>query len=396
VTTMTAARTRLLHEPPADTPLLDPSVLIGAIEQAGLTGRGGAGFPTHRKLTAVLAAAGDGRQPVVVANAAEGEPASAKDLTLLAANPWLVLDGLRLITHALGAGGSHLYLSPRVAVAPLMAVLASRRDPVSVHIAPDAFVSGEESAVVAALAGRPAVPADKFVRVIDRGLGGAPTLVLNVETLAHIALVARYGPAWYRAQGTVDEPGTFLATVSGAVARPGVFEHPYGVALSDVVSAAGGGTARLRALLVGGYHGAWVPADAPVAVSRAGLREYGATPGAGVILALDWDRCPLAASARIVGYLAGQGAGQCGPCVNGLPRLAETLTRLAQTGLAQTGLAHGRVEPAEVERVAALVAGRGACRHPDGTVRLVASTLSCFADDVQAHLRGRCVTGRPA
>jgi NADH:ubiquinone oxidoreductase subunit F (NADH-binding) len=265
-----------------------------------------------------------------------------------------------------------------------MVVLASRHDPVSVHVAPDAFVSGEESAVVAALAGRPAVPADKFIRVTDRGLSGAPTLVLNVETLAHLALIARHGPAWFRAQGTVDEPGTFLATVSGAIVRPGVYEHPYGVALSDVVGAAGGGTGRLRALLVGGYHGAWVPAEADVAVSRAGLRGYGATPGAGVVLALDRGSCPLASSARIVAYLAAQSAGQCGPCVNGLPRLAATLT----------GLAKGRADPAEIERVAALVAGRGACRHPDGTARLVASTLSCFADDVEAHLRGRCVAGR--
>jgi NADH:ubiquinone oxidoreductase subunit F (NADH-binding) len=328
---------------------------------------------------------------VVIANGAEGEPASGKDRTLLAYRPHLVLDGLQLVARATGARTAHLYLSAPAA-GTIRAALDERRRagpdpiPVEVHIAPGWFVASEESAVVNALSGRPAVPADKRVGITEAGLGGAPTLVQNVETLAHVALIARRGPAWFRSAGTAEEPGTFLATVSGAVATPGVVEAGYGVRLGDLIDAAGGATARLQAVLIGGYHGGWVPAHPDLSVSRAGLAPYGGSPGAGVVLALPVDACGLTETARIAGYLAGQVAGQCGPCINGLPRLAGTLTALARRQ-AGPGVA------AEVERLAALVTGRGACKHPDGTARLIRSALRAFEPDVAAHLAGRCLAG---
>ncbi|MEV6495199.1 NADH-ubiquinone oxidoreductase-F iron-sulfur binding region domain-containing protein, partial [Actinoplanes sp. NPDC051633] len=139
-----------------------------------------------------------------------------------------------------------------------------------------------------------------------------------------------------------------------------------------------------RAVLVGGYHGAWVPAIPELPVSRAGLGPCGGTPGAGVVHVLPAGRCGLAETARIAGYLAGQVAGQCGPCINGLPRLADTLVALTA----------GRTTRAEVERLAALVTGRGACRHPDGTARLIRSGLTTFDADVTAHLSGYCLEHR--
>lgn len=364
----------------------DGPQLIGRLREAGLTGRGGAGFPAWRKLAAVAAS---GRRAVVIANGAEGEPASGKDRALLAYHPHLVLDGLQLAARAAGARHAYLYL-PAGAMAALGAALADRRAagldpiPVNLHAAPDAFVASEESAVVAVLGGRPAVPADKRVRIIEAGLGGAPTLVQNVETLAHIALIARRGPGWFRSAGTAEEPGTFLATVSGSVAAPGVVEAGYGVRLGDLIDAAGGPTASLRAVLVGGYHGGWVPADPDLPISRAGLARYGASPGAGVVLAVPVGVCGLAETARIAGYLAGQVAGQCGPCVNGLPRLADTMRALADRRARPT-------LPAEVERLAALVTGRGACRHPDGTARMIRGALRAFEPDVAAHLAGHCL-----
>jgi NADH:ubiquinone oxidoreductase subunit F (NADH-binding) len=367
-------------------PALGGDQLAELLRDAGLTGRGGAGFPVWRKLAAV---AGTGRPAVVVANGAEGEPASGKDRALLAYQPHLVLDGLQLAARAAGARTAYVYL-PAAAAGAIRVALDERRRagldpiPVEVHAAPDAFVASEESAVVNALSGRPAVPADKRVRITDAGLGGAPTLVQNVETLAQIALIARHGPGWFRSAGTAAEPGTFLATVSGAVAAPGVVEAGYGVRLGDLIGAAGGATAQLRAVLIGGYHGGWVPPHPDLPVSRAGLAPYGASPGAGVVLALPTGVCGLAETARIAGYLAGQVAGQCGPCINGLPRLADTLTALAQRR-AGPGL------PAAVERLAALVTGRGACKHPDGTARLIRSALRAFEADVTAHLAGRCL-----
>jgi NADH:ubiquinone oxidoreductase subunit F (NADH-binding) len=215
-------------------------------------------------------------------------------------------------------------------------------------------------------------------------VGGAPTLVQNVETLAHLALIARHGAGWFRAAGQPDEPGTFLATVSGAVAAPGVVEAGYGVTLGELIRAAGGASSELAAILVGGYHGGWVPADPALPVSRAALAPFGASPGAGVVVALPVGSCGLVETARIAGYLAGESAGQCGPCVNGLPRLAGSLADLAARR-ARPGL------PAEVDRLARLVEGRGACRHPDGTSRLIRSALRAFDADVAAHLAGRCL-----
>ncbi|WP_067503893.1 NADH-ubiquinone oxidoreductase-F iron-sulfur binding region domain-containing protein [Actinoplanes sp. TFC3] len=370
----------------ARAPRLTGAQLVALLRDAGLTGRGGAGFPAWRKVDAVLGANG---VPVVVGNGSEGEPASGKDRALLAYQPHLVLDGLQVVAQALGARQAHLYVST-AAAADVRRALDARRDagldavPVTVTIAPDRFVAGEESALVNAVSGKPAVPSDKRLRVTEAGVNGSPTLVQNVETLGHIALLARFGPQWFREAGTSDEPGTFLATVSGAVQAPGVVEAAYGVRLSDLVDAAGGPATRLQALLLGGYHGGWVPALPDLPFSRAGLAPFGATPGAGVVVALAADGCGLMETARIAGYLAGEVAGQCGPCINGLPRLAATLGDLARR----------RVRPgltAEVERLSALVSGRGACRHPDGTVRMVRSAMRVFEADVAAHLAGWCV-----
>lgn len=363
--------------------------LIGLLEQAGLTGRGGAGFPTWRKLAAVVT----GHRPVVIGNGAEGEPASAKDKTLLARSPHLVLDGLQLAAEAVGAAECHLYVSA-ASVPHARTALAQRdhdRFPVTVAVAPDTFVAGEETAVVASVAGGRALPADKSVRVVDAGLHGRPTLVQNVETLAQIALIARHGPARFRSAGTADEPGSFLATVNGAVVTPGVYEAQYGMPMGELLELAGGPAVPLGAVLVGGYHGAWLPAaDARHApMSRAGLAPFGASPGAGVVYALPAGRCGLVETARITGYLADQSAGQCGPCLNGLPAMAAVLRRLA------AGERDPRL-PVQVDRLTALVTGRGACHHPDGTARLVRSALRVFGDEIGMHLAGRCAAREAA
>jgi NADH:ubiquinone oxidoreductase subunit F (NADH-binding) len=360
-------------------PSLDPDQVIGLAKDAGLTGRGGAGFPVWRKLSAV---ADTGRPAIVIANGAEGEPGSAKDRLLLQAQPHLVLDGLQLAARACGAQAAFLY-APWAAMESLERTLLDRRDPVSVRLttAPETFVAGEASAAAAAAEGRGTLPTDKLVRLATRD---NPTLVQNVETLAHLALIARFGAAWFRESGTGDEPGTFLATIGGAVADPGVVEVAYGVSLGELLSEAGGPTEPLSAVLVGGYHGGWVPADPDLLVSRAGLATYGASPGAGVVTALGASSCGLRETARIVTYLAGQVAGQCGPCMNGLPRMAETLRDLAEHRI-WVGMT------AEVERLQRLVTGRGACHHPDATARLAGSGMRMFHEDVFAHLSGHCL-----
>jgi NADH:ubiquinone oxidoreductase subunit F (NADH-binding) len=363
--------------------------LIADIEAAGLTGRGGAAFPVYRKLAIV--AAGRGRK-VVVANGAESEPASRKDELLLRAAPNLVLDGLQLAAEATGATEAHLY-THYGATPEILRALAERAaaglDPVNVTVtqAPPRFLAGQEAALVNRLSGGPALPTFQPPRVTERGLGGAPTLVQNVETLAHLALIARYGPRWFRAVGTREEPGSMLTTVYRADGKCRVVEAEIGTPLATLLST-GPQTqthTQTRAWLVGGYHGTWLPLPhaATITLDNATLTNFGAAAGAGVLAALPSDRCGLTEAARVVGYLAAESAGQCGPCLNGLPRIAAGLAELAGPG-------HRRQTLADLERWSGLVEGRGACHHPDGTVRFVRSALLVFAPEITLHARGQC------
>jgi NADH:ubiquinone oxidoreductase subunit F (NADH-binding) len=368
-----------------------PGRLIADVQQAGLTGRGGAAFPAHRKLSAVLDAANDRRRsPVVIANGAESEPASDKDATLLWLAPHLVLDGLQLAAEATGAAEAILYTHAerradvgkrlRQALAERAAV-DSDRVPVQLAESPARFLSGQETALINHIGGGPAIPTFMPPRITERGLGGAPTLVQNVETLAHLALVARHGPRWFRQVGTRTEPGSMLCTIRRADGSPRIAEVPMGIPLRDVL----GPVSHDGAVLIGGYHGTWVPAAQAVQLTldNHSLEAVGARVGAGVLITFPADRCGLAETARTVRYLALESAGQCGPCLNGLPRIAAALAELA-------GARPRRQARADVERWAGLVTGRGACHHPDGTTRFVRSALTTFAAELDRHARGRC------
>ena len=372
-----------------------PGALIRQVREAGLTGRGGAAFPVHRKLEAV-AAARTGR-PVVVGNAAEGEPASRKDATLLLMAPHLVLDGLQLAAEAVGATRAILYVREDLRTRTRLEIHVSERfagglDRVAVEVvsAPARFLAGQESALASAVSGAAALPRFTPPRVFERGVDRRPTLVQNVETLAHVALIARYGPAWFRGAGPPDEPGTMLCTLHHASGQVMVAETAIGTPLASLVD-----VSQATAVLAGGYHGTWIPAaQAPgLAFSNASLRPLGASTGAGVLAALPANRCGLTETARIARYLAAESAGQCGPCRSGLPSIAAGLAELA-------GLTGRRPRPsvvADLGRWSGLVDGRGACHHPDGTVRLVRSALQVFATEVGRHQQGRCSAplGRP-
>ena len=266
------------------------------------------------------------RKPVVVGNGMEGEPLSHKDAVLLTRNPHLVLDGLEVLARAMHAKRAILAVGPEID--PAAALAAARGRKVEVVQLEGGFIAGQETALVNQLDGRPALPRDPFTRVTESGVGGRPTLVLNAETLAQVALVARHGAAWFRSAGTADDPGTSLFTVTGSVSRPGVVEADRGSALRDVLAAAQ--PVRPTAVLVGGYHGAWVPESSlDVRLTRSDLAPFNAAVGAGVLHVLDDGTCPLGFAAEVVDYLAEASARQCGPCLNGLPHLAKNLHRLA-------------------------------------------------------------------
>ena len=372
-------------------PLPAAGELVELVAAAGLRGRGGAGFPAARKLQAVRDAR---RQPVVVANAVEGEPISGKDRALLRHVPHLVLDGAALAAAAVGARKAIVAIGAQArheleVVRHALAARARRRldrIPVRLETVPHRFVAGEETALVSWLNGSEPKPTFTPPRPFERGVGGAPTLVQNVETLANLALIARFGAGWFRELGTAEEPGSALVTLGGAVHRPGVYEIPLGLPLGELVEWAGGSSARLSSFLVGGYFGTWVPAPRALTLGLADaeLRQAGAALGARAIYALPERVCGLAETARVTRYLSDESAGQCGPCVHGLAAIAGALERLASGG------GRDAADVARLERWTAQVEGRGACRHPDGASRFVASALAVFRDEVDRHLRGRC------
>jgi NADH:ubiquinone oxidoreductase subunit F (NADH-binding) len=368
-------------------PALAGVELIELVQRSGLRGRGGADFPTAVKLQSV---ADRKRVSALVVNGSETEPASRKDATLLGRAPHLVLDGALLAARTVGAAEVIVKLGEHAtaAIRALEGALAQRprdRIEIGLSLGPPGYVTGEESAVIQHLNGGPSRPTFTPPRPFERGYRGRPTLIHNPETLAQIALVARHGDQWYRELGTWEDPGSALVTISGAVAHPGVYELAFGTPMVELVAAAGGSTEPLQALLVGGYFGTWVAAKPALALrlAREDLRSIGCTLGAGVVIALGESACGLHESARVINYLAGQSAGQCGPCVYGLAAVAEAFTALAD------GIAHKR----ERERLLSLcdeIRGRGACHHPDGAVRFVQSALSVFGDSIGAHRGSRC------
>jgi NADH:ubiquinone oxidoreductase subunit F (NADH-binding) len=381
---MTLATHTRVHGP---LPQIPPHQLIEEVERSGLRGRGGADFPTARKLRAV---AGRRRNGPVVVNGSETEPASAKDRLLLSRLPHLVLDGAVLAAGAVGAGEVIVKVGETAieAVSALESAVSLREhDPVRVRVVagPEGYVSGEESAVVQYLNGGAPLPTFVPPRPFERGVRGRPTLIQNPETLAQLALVARFGSRWYRELGTVSDPGSALVTITGAVGAPGVYELAFGTPMSDLLAAAGGPSEPLQALLVGGYFGTWVEASSAVRLrlAREDLRSVGCSLGSGVLIALGESACGLHESARVIDYLARQSAGQCGPCVYGLRAIADMVAALA------AGSAHPR-DRDRVLRWAAEVRGRGACHHPDGAVRFVESALRVFGDDIDWHRGGRC------
>jgi NADH:ubiquinone oxidoreductase subunit F (NADH-binding) len=361
-----------------------PGRLIDEVTAAGLRGRGGAGFPTARKLAAVAAARG---RPVVVANGCEGEPASTKDAALLTVAPHLVLDGGVLAAHALGAAEVILCVHHGAPAArTLPSVIAERDDPVPVRLVevPARYVASEASALVHYLTTGDARPTTTPPRASQRGVNGAPTLVGNVETLAHLALIARFGASWFRSAGTPELPGTLLVTVGGAIRRPGVYEVAGGTTLDAALRCAGGPAVPVQAVLIGGYAGNWlaIPESLGAPLSHEGLRSAGSALGVAVLLALPHTACGLAQTAHLLRYLATESAKQCGPCTFGLPAIATDLTQL---------VAGHPNAPTVLERLhhrLGVIPGRGACAHPDGAARLTASALHVFKADLHHHIHG--------
>ncbi len=300
--------------------------------------------------------------------------------------PHLVIDGALLAADAVGADDVVLYVGAdhAGAIQAMHRATTERSGPERERLrlisVPVRYVSGEETAAVHFINDGTALPTSIPPRPYERGVDGRPTLVQNVETLAHAALIARFGDEWFRSLGIGKASGTTLVTVGGAVPQTVLIEIPEGMQLADAVNAAGGLTSESEAVLLGGYFGGWVESTAawglPLDVEP--LRRLGHSLGCGVIAVLPSGRCGVVETARILAYLAHESARQCGPCTFGLRAIAAAMGRVA--GMAAT--------PGDLERIqrwAGLLAGRGACRHPDGAAGLLASALRVFGAEFLLH-----------
>ena len=362
--------TRLLGQPDVIVPL--PKVghgLIDAIDHAQLVGRGGASFPVATKWRAV-AQRSDGRA-VILVNGAEGEPQSKKDRLLMTSRPHLVLDGAFIAARVLRARRVILYIGERHTAArdSMIRALAQRSEPecnvVTFAAAPRRYVAGAEAAAIHFLNEGIATPTNIPPYPFERGVDDAPTLVQNVETLAHVAALARTG----------DVPNTVLVTLVGGVTRLGVIEVEASTTITQAVNRSGGLAEAARAILVGGYFGTWMEPD------RAwGVRLDPATTrlGCGVIGVLPASRCAVCEVAAIMRYLAAESSAQCGPCFFGLRALADACTRIAEQGSNPDVFRR-------LQRWAVEVSGRGACKHPDGAAMFLASALGVFAREFAEH-----------
>jgi NADH:ubiquinone oxidoreductase subunit F (NADH-binding) len=359
-----------------------------AIRASGLQGRGGGAFPLWRKVQTALDAPGE---PLLVINCSESEPASRKDWILCSFRPHTLLEGAAAIARASESTRVviHLHGDSIEPTAALRRALHERGavagDPEwQLSSGPGGYVSGEASAVARFLHQGVALPVFNAVPLAHRGPTGRPTIVTNAETAAQVAVLLRVGaPAW-RAAGSDDSPGSRLLTLVGSVPAPHTVVELVGPStIGELLQDAGVPAAPL-AVLIGGYEGVWIPGDVAwqTPIEPAALSCVGAAIGCGLIGVLPHGACGLTETARITRYLAGESAGQCGPCRHGLPLLGELFERLAKG-------AAGRRALRRMRHTASALPGSGACAHPDGVARLVLSALGVFDDDVVRHRAGK-------
>lgn len=360
--------------------------LIEALTVGRLQGRGGAGFPAHVKWRTVAAAS---RAKVVVANGHEGEPASGKDRWLLLNRPHLVLEGMLLAALAIGADKAIMCVSREDTHQSVEQALADLKEAglvpenltIDIVTTDHRYVAGEESAIVQALNGGPGLPTSKPPRPYESGVEGLPTLVQNVETLAHAAWIYVNGPAAFGEVGTRTSPGTALFTVLGGDREPVIVEAPLGIELHELLGAVGIAPARVSRLLLGGWFGGvHGPEVLGLDCDYTSLRVAGSGLGCASITVITPDDDVAEMAAQLGAWYASESALQCGVCRNATRAIGRTL--------AKNAAGHADSEDFEnLSRWGVTLRGRGACGLLDGAATLAHTTVSVVSakEFVGAH-----------
>jgi len=380
-----------------------PTGTIAEVGASGLRGRGGAGFPTGDKWR--LAAGMDADQRYVVANGYGADPATQIDAALLAADPWAVIEGLVIAAFAVGATEAFLVvrgddpaLAARLEGAVAEAEAAGfagedvagsgRRVTITVRGLQGSYMLGEETVLIKALEGKRAAPDQRPPYPTERGLFDRPTVVNNVVTLAAVPWILKLGASAFAAIGAHDTPGTALVQLRGP-GGAGIAEIPLGTSLRDITALVGGAGAHgLKALLIGGPTGGFLPADAlDTPYTYAALREAGAHIGSGSIVIADNRACIVDLARLLTRFAADQACGKSIPCRIGLRRLAEIGERAAA----------GNPRAGDAQLAADLshdVAASALCDHERTATLALASVLRYFRPELDDHLlRSTCPAG---
>ncbi len=327
---------------------LGPAAVIEQVTASGLSGRGGAAFPTGVKWKAV--AEQDAAVKYVVANADESEPGTFKDRVLIEGDPFALVEALTIAGFATGAEQGWVYVRgeyPRATARLHGAIEQARaagllgddaagsghRFDIEVRRGAGAYVCGEETALFNSIEGFRGEPRNKPPFPTTRGLFGAPTAVNNPETLVNVLTVLTEGVDRYRSLGTEGSPGTRLLCLSGRVERPGVYEVPFGITLGAAIDLAGGPSGELRAVLLGGAAGSFVgPEQLDLPLTLEDTRAAGVTLGSGVVMLFDDSVDMSAVVTRIARFFRDESCGQCVPCRLGTVRQHELVVRAAHDG----------------------------------------------------------------
>ena len=368
---------------------LSPDEVIDEIEAAGLRGRGGAGFPTATKWRGVRSTAAETNSRLdLVANAAEGEPGTYKDRTLLEQQPYAFLEGVCIALHASGARTAHIGIKEgfTAAVGRLSAALEQVRevgwpgaDRISLVTGPDAYLFGEETGMLEVIEGN--LPMPRIVKPFEAGLHATtsqpnPTIVNNVETLSHVARIMTNGSQWFRQAGTDDSPGTMVFTVVGDVANPGVYELALGTPLRTLLEDIAGAE-DVKAAFSGVSTAVITPdlLDTPLCFDR--MSEAGVGLGSGGFIVYDASRSIVDVLHVLMNFLAVESCGQCNACKLGTGAMAEILAKIQR----------GEAEQTDLETLlkrSHTVTDQNRCYLPVGAQLMVGSTVERFVDEFVA------------
>jgi NADH-quinone oxidoreductase subunit F len=366
----------------------DPIALIDELTASGLAGRGGAGFPTGVKWRAVRDA--PGAPKYVVVNADEGEPITFKDRPILERDPHLLLEGMLIAAHAVGATIGIVYLRyeyPEAAGLLERAIADARKAgflsayfDVWVRRGAGAYICGEETSLLNSLEGKKPFPRDKPPYPTTHGLFARPTLVNNVETLAAVPRIVERGAAWWKANNPK------LYSIAGDVARPGNYEAPLGTTVRDLVEAAGGATGDLSFFTMGGLSGGLLSAkEIDLPLDFQAPKAHGAMLGSGGILVGDGRRCPVDVTRAASDFFRHESCGKCFPCRIGTERVSARFAALAAGRATRRDLD-------EVREIGVVMAKTSACGLGVAAPAIVQGLFQRFPEVVEAHLAGRCPT----